>query len=604
VNILFKNPFYKFFLLILLVNLGILNLSAEEPTELASQNILKDEHIAEVAASPEDNEVFVEITADELRYNETQDFYEAVGNAVAVFPEKDIVVNADFMSFDAIKKQITAETNVKITQKDTTAFGEYVVFHTETKTYSMEEPKIFAPGVRLKARTSTSEYEEKKKEGEKDKVRVTFKDGFVALDKPVGVYSAGNLEWARYSRERRLYYRNRELRWKDIPPLDTDLKYSAKRITYDQTKRMNNLKIQGAKLWLNDKLSIPSPVEITTSVGDAANTRFRGPVLGQRERIGGFAAGPRFFKSYKNSTFALAPIVQLGNEGRFGAGAIGSFNTPGDTTAIMAGYGSLENRFILNAHQELPYNFEANALVNQFNRNQIFGASQVGQNYELMHKFRWRNPSLFDRRGAQVRTIFGYAADNLDLFTARNKELLFKARAEQGDSSLDEHSGFRFEENISFYTRPVYRVGNEGYNLTLRFRDAGSLAFYDTGDVYFVNRIGPAIEATFDRLSFEVDYLYAIISGESPFIYDQFIDGSNAIVFDGDLMINKWLSIGTFMNFNIDDSEITRNQIRAEFGPQDFKFRASYDTIRNQVGFGLNMIFGEPIRYDELKVNL
>ncbi len=570
--------------------------SFTEPSSL-SEDVLQE------TENPPENETFVEIIADELRYNETQDFYEAVGEAIATFPEKNIIVTADQMNFDGLKKLLIAEGNVKVTQNDTTAFGEYVVFHTDTKTYSMEEPKIFSPGIRLKARSSTSEFEERKKPDEKDKVTVNFKDGFIALDKPVGVYFSGNHEWTRYTRERKLYYQNRELRWKDIPPLQSDIKYSAKRITYDQNKRMNNLKIQGARLWLNDKLSIPSPIELTTSVGEAANTRFRGPVLGQQERIGGFAVGPRFFKSYKNSTFALAPIVQIGNDGGFGAGSIVSYNTPGDTTAIMAGYGSLYNRFILNAHQELPYNFEANALVNQFNRNLLFGSSQVGQNYEIAHKFRLKT-EWFDRRGIQFRTIMGYAADNLDLFTARNKELLFQARRERGDNSTDEHSGFRFEENISFYTKPLYRVGNEAYNLTLRFREAGSFAFYGTGDSYLVNRIGPAIEATFDRLSFEVDYLYALISGESPFVFDQFIDGSSAIVFDGDLAINKWLSVGTFVNFNIDDSEITRNQIRAEVGPPDFKFRASYDTVRNQVGFGVNMIFGEPIRYEQLKVNL
>jgi hypothetical protein len=260
VNLRLKDLLKKFFLLFVLVNLFSLGVEAKKkPEESLKRKDKKNSEVKLVEVNPDgsedvlqevgnhpENETFVEIVADELRYNETQDFYEAVGEAIATFPEKNIIVTADQMNFDGLKKLLIAEGNVKVTQNDTTAFGEYVVFHTDTKTYSMEEPKIFSPGIRLKARSSTSEFEERKKPDEKDKVTVNFKDGFIALDKPVGVYFSGNHEWTRYTRERKLYYQNRELRWKDIPPLQSDIKYSAKRITYDQNKRMNNLKIQGA----------------------------------------------------------------------------------------------------------------------------------------------------------------------------------------------------------------------------------------------------------------------------------------------------------------------------------------------------------------------
>ncbi|NBV99807.1 MAG: hypothetical protein EBR67_09945, partial [Proteobacteria bacterium] len=150
-NLRLKDLFKKFFLLFVLVNLFSLGVEAENHPE---------------------NETFVEIIADELRYNETQDFYEAVGEAIATFPEKNIIVTANQMNFDGLKKLLIAEGNVKVTQNDTTAFGEYVVFHTDTKTYSMEEPKIFSPRIRLKARSSTSEFEEREKPDEKDKVTV------------------------------------------------------------------------------------------------------------------------------------------------------------------------------------------------------------------------------------------------------------------------------------------------------------------------------------------------------------------------------------------------------------------------------------------------
>lgn len=555
------------------------------------------------AKKEEGKKPYIEIIADELRYNETQDFYLADGNAIATIPSKAIIITADTMNFDGAKKLIEAIGNVKITEKNNIAYGEYIAFNTDTKNYQMEDPKIFSDQVRIKARLSRSEYEETDEEDEEDKIKIVFEDGHLATNNPISIYMAGNAVRTRYSRELRIYHERRTLRWADLKKHKSTLKYSAKRVSFDQTKKHNNLKIQGARINVTDKISVPSPVEITATLGEAANTQFRGPILGQRERIGGFALGPRFYKSVGDNTFSLAPIIQFGNEFSFGGGALASFNTPGDSTAIQAGYGSLKNRFILNAHQELFWNFEVNALINQFNRNQLFSSSQVGQNYEIVHKVRLKS-WLFDERGAQLRTIGAYAADNLDLFTAQRKDDLIDARRDSGIGGLKEHEGFRFEESIAFYSKPIFRLGNEGYNLGLRLREAGSFRFYDTGDLNVINRFGPALEVTFDKLQFEIDYLYAAVGGESPFIFDQFVDGNHAIVFDGDMEISKWLTIGSFTNYNIDDNRITQNQLRAEFGPSDMKFRASYDTVRNQVGFGINMILGEPIKYDKLQVNI
>ena len=133
-------------------------------------------------------------------------------------------------------------------------------------------------------------------------------------------------------------------------------------------------------------------------------------------------------------------------------------------------------------------------------------------------------------------------------------------------------------------------------------RGQGSLRFYGSGDIFGVARIGPSIEARIHRIAFELGYLVTAEAGESPFLFDQFIDGTQAIVFDGDYTISEWISIGTFLSFNLDEDRFSRNQVRTEFGPHDFKVRLSYDTIRNQIGIGVNMLFGDPLDFDHLKV--
>jgi hypothetical protein len=543
---------------------------------------------------------YVDIEAENLTYNDEQTLYKAYGKAVATFPERDITLYADEIIFDSAKEVIEAKGNLKLVQGETVVYGSFISLDTAEKTYDMDEPRIYNPEIRLKARNSYSVPPKKKKDDTNGSI--VFEDGYLAVDKPIGIFVPGNSTQTRYSRNIRRYYQNRELRWRDLPDRSR-LKYSAEKVIYNTKERINNLHIHGARVWVNDDLSVPSPVAINTTVGDAAKTQFMGPVIGNRERVGGFALGPRYYKSINDFTLAIAPILQIGNGPSFGGGAIVSLNNPNDRTALMIGYGTLENRMIMNLHQQLPWGFEANALVNQISDSLNFGSSQVGQMYELAHRFRLKS-WLFDERGAVFRTSASFAADNAELFSDQRLEDLRKNRGDRGFTGEEEESGFRFEEAVSFYSRPFYRFGNEAYNTSLRIREDGAIRLYGSGDVFALNRIGPALETRLGGLIFEFDYLYTYTAGESPFLFDQFIDGTNALVFDGDYAINDFISIGTFLNYNIDDNRISRNQLRTELGYEDLKLRLSYDTVRNQIGIGLNMMFGEPVQFKQLETKI
>ena len=130
------------------------------------------------------------------------------------------------------------------------------------------------------------------------------------------------------------------------------------------------------------------------------------------------------------------------------------------------------------------------------------------------------------------------------------------------------------------------------------------MRFYGTGDTMLIGRVGPSIEMKLDNLSFETLYLVSGVSGNHTLLFDQFIDGEQALIFDGDYKINKHISIGAFTSYNLKSSRIIRNQLRTEFGAEDFKLRFSYDTVRNQIGLGVNMLLGDPIKYKKLNVNI
>ncbi|MDD9898324.1 MAG: hypothetical protein OXU45_04905 [Candidatus Melainabacteria bacterium] len=546
------------------------------------------------------SKAMVDIIADEINYDQNQSFYEAKGNAETYLANKDATLFADYISYDAETKLMEATGNIKMLQGTDTIYGNYISFDLSTNEYQLKEPRLYAAGIKMKARNLSSTFIERE-EGKRSKNVLKFENGTAALAEPISVYSHATRLRTRYGREQRRFNQNREVDWADTA--DTrSLRYSAEEVYFDNTRKTNNLKIKGARIWVNDNLSIPSPVHITTTVGEAAQTKFKGPIFGTRERIGGFAVGPRFFLETDPGVFSLVPLVQIGNGPDFGFGGIASFNTPGDNTAIMGGYGSLENRFILNAHQNIWHRYiQADALVNQFKRNSVFGSSQVGQLYDLSTDFRLKLPFM-DERGMRIRGAAGWAKDNNDLFSQERREQLAEERNVGGEGK--EHSGFRTEIETDFYTKPLWRHGNERYNFSLRARTQAAFRIYDSGDTFRVARFGPAIEARIDNLSFELAYLFGVIGGRSPFLFDQFVDGKQAVILDGDYVVNKWFSIGTLLTYSVDRERFTRNQLRTEFGPQDFKVRLSYDTIRNQIGLGFNVIFGDTVEFDKLRVRI
>ncbi|MBT6843441.1 MAG: hypothetical protein HOA17_06550 [Candidatus Melainabacteria bacterium] len=564
------------------------------------------------------SEAIIDIVADEVSYDQERTFYEASGNAETYLSSRKAKLFADYISYDTEAKILEATGNVKMIQATDASileelryddelpagtdaiYGNYISFNVGTSEYKLEEPRLYANGIKMLARELKSKYHTKQ-EGKKSKNILNFNKGTIALNEPISVYSHASRVRTLYGFKQRRQGRRRQVDWDDVSDKKT-VRYTAEEVYYDNTRKTNNLKIKGARLWIGEHLSIPSPVHITTTVGAAGNTKFKGPIIGTRERIGGFAMGPRFFYETEPGIFSIVPLVQIGNGPEVSFGAIGSFNTPGDSTSVMAGYGQLEERFILNAHQNIWRKYlQVDALVNQFKRNSVFGSSQVGQLYDVSSDFRLKLPFM-DDRGMRIRSAAGWASDNNDLFSEERRDQLAEERGTGGLGK--EHSGYRVEFETDFYTKPVWRYGNEKYNFSVRGRSQAALRFYDTGDSLQVARFGPAFETRFDNLKFELAYLFAAIGGSSPFLFDQFVDGFQAVILDGDYEVNKWFTIGTLLTYSLDKERFTRNQIRSEFGPEDFKMRVSYDTIRNQIGLGFNVIFGDTIDFERLKVKI
>ncbi len=586
--------------------------TVERPDEIKNERMLKNlsEAIttekAEQVSKNVPKAVFVDITGDQVRYDQDTNYFEAIGNAETYLPNKDVTLYADTITFTGKTNLVEAKGNVRVLQKEQSITGEYASFNVDSRTYNLKEPRVFIKGLKLKARASHSTFLDPDKKGKK-KDTIHFEDGILALTEPKGIFINSGSTFTRYSLDYQRENRNRKVDWNDLPGRPI-FKYSAKEITYDDTTPVNNIKIKGARIHYGDRFSLPVPVHITTTVGERSDSKYIGPIFGTRTRLGGFVMGPRFYHSVDKGTFALAPVVQIGNGPKLGGGAIASFNSPNDSTVLMGGYGSLEDRVIARAEQKFPLGFKTTFLKNQFITGGSQGTSQIGTFLGLSHKFRIKPPVLIDKRsGIRFYNDIAYAKDNDELFSARR----LKDFLEERDGSRNTRRNFqennddlRVSSNVSFYTEPLLRYGNELYNLSLRGTARNSLRFYGNGDTNNIGRFGPALEFRAKRLQGEVSFLQSITSGQSPFLFDQFVGGSSAVLADGDYKVNEWVSIGGFASYNLNQDRFSRLQLRTDFGPSDFKLRLSYDSIRNQAGFGLNMIFGDPVEYDKLLVKI
>ena len=550
--------------------------------------------------------VYVEITANQINYDQETNYYQAIGDAQTFIPNEKATLYADEITFDGKNQLVEAKGDVRVEQKEQSITGTYASFKVDSNEYILNNPRVYVKGVKLKARVSHSHLIDPKKKDKKNQDVIYFDDGIFALSSPKSIYNGGSTPNTRYSQTINIDNKRRVVEWGELPDKPI-FNYSAKEITFDSTKEINNVKIKGARLHFNENLSIPVPVSITTTSGDRADTEFLGPVFGTRNRLGGFTAGPRFYHTIEKGTFAAAPVLQIGNGPGFGIGSILSFNTPGDKTVFMGGYGTLEDRFIARIHKEFPLGFETNYLKNQFVKGSVLGSSQAGQYAEFAHKLRLKNlPFIDDRQGLYFRNSVAFAQDNDGLFSSRRLEDLKQARGDGRNARRfdEDNSDFRAASELQFYTKSLVRWGNENYNTSLSGRVQSSNRFYGSGDLLSINRFGPALEFGIKNISFEISYLTAIVSGDSPFLFDQFVDGKQAILLDGDYKLNNYISVGGYLNYNLSDDRFTRSQVRTELGPSDFKIRLSYDTIRNQPSFGVNMIFGDPVEFDKLQVKI
>lgn len=561
-----KNPFHK---------------SVKKQTTDQTEEITPDSTLKARA-------VYLEIEGDDVEYDHESNVYTTSGMSIAHIVDQDAKLEADKIIYYGSDQHVEAVGNIKITRGKVVTTGESFRFDVTANKYLLTRPQTVVKGAVIKARklSSTSNDE------------LEYKQGRLKIDEPIRIaqgFGVRKRPHTFYSKQASRRARAKPS-WDDLSKIQK-YKVTAEKIIYDNDKTINNLTVYGARVHFKN-FSLPAVPKFTTTISSDPNIRTAPllvPTIGTQGALGGFALGPRFnFNLTDHHIISLSPFGQIGSEGATGIGTMLGFYGP--TTVLEASYGSLKDRFVGVFKQRLGKNTQFRAAYNQFLDDGFLGNTLAKLNLEIVDRRKIKIP--FTEGGLNFRSSTNWAQSDPLLFPSKFREL----QKEAGDPGEFKDNAFKFEEQITLVSKPIFRIGNETYNTALRFRTRNALRAYSTGDLQGIFTGGPLLDNTFGPLSFGLGYDQGYVKGDSPLLYDQFIQGMQSVSLDGDVKLHEWVTLGGYGTYNIKADEIVERQFRAKVGPKDFKMLVNWDALRQQTQFGLNFLFGQPIDFERFVI--
>lgn len=531
--------------------------------------------------------VYLELEGDDVEYDHDSNVYITSGMATANIVDQDAHLEADKIIYYGSDQHIEASGDIKIIRQNVVTTGESFKFDVTSNKYLLTKPKTIIQGAIVRARNL----------GGLSGGEIEYEHGRFRLDNPVRIAQGFGSRI-----HPRTFYSGRAARasrmqpsWDDVSKIKR-YKVTANKIVYDQSKKVDNVTLYGAQVHFSN-FSLPVLPKLTVTVSSDPEVRSAPlllPTAGTLGALGGFALGPVLNLSLTDyHILSLSPFAQLGTEGKNGIGGMVSFHGP--STLAEFSYGSLKDRLIGQFKQRLGRHDEFRAAYNYYLEEGFLGSTLAQLDIGLVDRRKIKCPGT---EGVNFRSSSSWVKNNASILPSKYEQFLKDA----GEEKDFKNTALKFEEQISLVTKPILKIGNDKFNTSLRFRTRNALRGYSTGNFQGIFTGGPLLENNFGPASFELGYDQGYIKGKSPLFYDQYIQGMQSVSLDGDVKLHEWVSLGGFGTYNIKSEEIVERQLRAKFGPKDFKMLVNWDALRQQTQFGLNFLFGEPVDFEKFVI--
>jgi hypothetical protein len=543
--------------------------------------------ISKIEEAEENNPLLkgtVQIVADDTEYDQLKNTFLGTGSAVATIAGQDSRLEADMILYDQNTEMLDARGNVKIIRQGQVSTGSSFKFKVSSDEYLITNPDTAVNNTEVVART-----------GYGSKSGIRFREGNMQMATPV--HFSRNLFNGTLGSAYDSFYRNLhpEAYVNDKPSFT----FRARKMTYEKYKETGNLTVFGGKLMFG-QFGVPLG-KFTATVAQGEQGRLCFPVVpffSNNLMVGGANIGPMFNHMLPgNRTFSWAPLVQYGGridgtEGKnIGAGFRLSYHDP-KLSGNLA-YGSVSNLLVGDLRYRFNERDSFQSGINRYLPAGLFGVQRARAIAELVDMRGVGNIPFL--QGVAVRSSLAAASDNPSLL---NQTPQYKQLFTVNHGNIV--NGFRWQEQIMTTTHPLLAFGNQKYGATTNIFGGVSGAAYSSGSHMAMGEIGPVVNVYFNRLRLMASTLKAGVNGQSPFVFDQYIQGATSSQLGGSLKVCKYLDLGGNLGYNWTNKMAYQKSICAAIGPDDFKFLISHDTIRGIQRYGFDFFYGQPIAFNKL----
>ncbi len=586
--------------------------TAKKAAKEAAKNAETGNDISEEALQVEDksevieNEVIAEeaetaqtmIKCKTMKYLPETNEMEATGNVEIKFPQQDIYLYADRMTYDTVNSIIQLYDNVKVIRQGNEVLGEYIKVDLNNETGFLKNLKASEYNIDIIAENG-----------------YMFGDTIVAENGKI-TSNMDNLLELRSSGF------GEDLKRFIIPKEDMSfLLNDAGNSRY--TVKVNEIKINAKAA--HDKISLKNPKVYSNKTGkkvlalpsltfytNKEHDYFEGnyPELGSYAGFGMFAGPGVVLETPYGSTLKLIPTVSY--KKKIGFGGIARFKSGTNQTDV--GYNTAAQRFLLKGYQRLDDHLYLQYGANSYMDSWFMGQSWLGYGGEL----------LFEKGYTHKDFLFNKANAN---FRHRISAGMFRENARGNDNEY--FNGYHKMGTARFkymaeYNQKLYSMfgdedttNNKGWKqLDLRLISQGSAALYGTGDTQFVGRIGPRIDSQYKFWRQELGYYFTGYSDNTPLVsFDAYRYGHSNIYVREYLRLHKFLTLGLYGSYNLSDdiydyqykkqSRLREATVYASLGPDDLKLNLGYDFIRQNTYFGVSVAMntkGSSVEYKKIEM--
>ena len=514
-------------------------------------------------SSLQGNAVNVDLTSDKLEYFEDKDEIVATGAAQLVIDAKNAKLQADKIIFDQTNGIVTADGNVKLLKNGKLILGDYAKINMNTESALIDKPNTFVNEIKIIAKTAniySNRIDAFKGNAllNNDGIRVTLSSAGMGG----APHIISKIPQALASQMNSQSYKlvTKELIVKNYPD-------------------KNVIAIKNADVIMGNITVAKIPYLEITSDKETGNIEDELPEIGYKQQLGWYGGPSHVFSLPDGGALKTSPLLSNGVNG-FGGGLFARFSNSSNKTEFA--YTTSKNTVIFQGEQKAFSPFT----------KLIYGGNEYVDN------------GIF---GPQMPKYIAEVVDNRKLASAMNFSLYQRSSLGYAQDVINSYGTARFQlQGTVMNDAPLFSFKDY---LHLGITSQYDVSLYGDGSKFGLVRAGPSLYSKIGPLTFNTTYFQAAMYGQSPFLFDKFLQGKSNVVMFSDLKLCKYLNFGYIASLNLlkdnwNHTLLTENQFYISVGPQDVKIRIGFDAIRKSSNIGLDLLLGQgktPVDFDKMK---